>query len=188
MHRSRVEAAAAFRLRPHRRTAHLLLRAVLGLTLAATATGKALDVAGFRAVLAAYDLFPVWLLWPLAVAMPVLEALVAATMLTGWWVHWGAVASVMLHSSFAVVLTVELLRGVDLENCGCFGVFLARPLRWSSPLEDVALVTISLAVLLTWAGSGVAHGVDHEHGRHLPAPRTPADRGLGAAPSEAVDT
>ena len=48
-----------------------------------------------------------------------------------------------------MILTLELLRGVKLANCGCFGVFLARPLRWTSPLEDLGLVAVTLGVLAT---------------------------------------
>lgn len=138
-----------------RRMLHLALRWVLGLTLAATALGKALDVSGFRAVLAAYDLFPAWSLWPIALTMPAIEALIAASMLTGRRLWAGIVASVALHLGFAAIVTVELLRGVALENCGCFGVFLARPLRWTTPLEDLLLVAITLGVALTapiWTG------------------------------------
>ncbi len=108
-----------------------------------------MDIPGFRGVLAAYDLFPEWSLWPIAVLMPAVEALIALTMLTGRRLRQGVLASVLLHASFAAVLTLELLRGVQLENCGCFGVFLARPLSWSSPLGDLAMVAISAGVLLT---------------------------------------
>lgn len=149
MRRPAVEAVPHARRLLSRRLAHNASRALLGLLLAATATGKALDLGGFRTVLAAYDLFPVWSLWEIALAMPVLEGAIASAMLSGRGVRWGAGASVLLHGGFAAVLTVEVIRGVPLENCGCFGVFLARPLRWTSPLEDLALVALSLIILRT---------------------------------------
>jgi hypothetical protein len=40
-----------------------------------------------------------------------------------------------------------------LENCGCFGVFFPQPLRWYSPLEDLVLVGLCLA-LRRLAGEG----------------------------------
>jgi hypothetical protein len=128
---------------------HYALRWVLGLTLVATSAGKALDISGFHDVLKTYEIFPVWMLWLLAVAMPVLEAGIAWAMLTGKRLSWGILGSLLLHSSFTVLLTVELARGVHLENCGCFGVFLARPLVWYTPLEDVALLAITLGIVLT---------------------------------------
>jgi hypothetical protein len=36
-----------------------------------------------------------------------------------------------------------LRRGLGLENCDCFGVFLARPLEWYAPIEDAALIAAS---------------------------------------------
>jgi hypothetical protein len=34
------------------------------------------------------------------------------------------------------------VRGLDLTNCGCFGLFFPQPLRWYTPLEDVVLVAL----------------------------------------------
>ena len=39
-----------------------------------------------------------------------------------------------------VELVVMLFRGIDLPNCGRYGVFFPQPLRWYSPLEDMILV------------------------------------------------
>jgi hypothetical protein len=134
---------------PAQHATHLVLRWVLGLTFVATALGKALDIPGFHDVLNTYDLFPAWSLWPIAVTMPLIEALIAASMLTGRRLILGVAASFLVNGGFAVVLSLELLRGVHLSNCGCFGVFLARPLRWSSPLEDIALVAVTIGILVT---------------------------------------
>ncbi len=132
-----------------RHTAHLLLRWLLGLTFVATSIGKFLNIPGFHDVMRTYDLFPDWTLWPVAVGMPILEALIAISMLTGRRLRRGIQASLLFNGAFAVVLTLELIRGLHLKNCGCFGVFWARPLTWSSPIEDVVLVLITLGVLLT---------------------------------------
>lgn len=130
---------------------HYALRWLLGLTLAATSVGKALDIPGFHDVLETYDIFPGWSLWLLAVAMPIIEAGIAAAVLSGKRLGAGIVASLLLHGSFAILLTIELARGLHLENCGCFGVFLARPLVWYTPLEDVALLAITAGIALTSA-------------------------------------
>lgn len=143
-----------------RRAAHLALRVVLGLTLVATSVGKALDVAGFRDVMRTYDVFPDWALWPIALFMPVLEGFIALSMLTGWRLARGIQASLLLHASFASLLTLELLRSMHLKNCGCFGVFWARPLTWQSPVEDVIMLAITAGILLTLpAGSAVRQRV-----------------------------
>ena len=128
---------------------HYALRWVLGLTLVATSVGKTLDIPGFHDVLKTYDIFPGWTLWLLAVAMPIIEAGIATAILSGRRLGAGIIASLLLHGSFAILLTIELARGLHLENCGCFGVFLARPLVWYTPLEDVALLAITGGIALT---------------------------------------
>ena len=41
---------------------------------------------------------------------------------------------------------ITLWRGLALANCGCFGVFLARPLTRQTVLEDVVMLGLSLLV------------------------------------------
>ena len=42
-----------------------------------------------------------------------------------------------------------LFRGLDLPNCGCYGVFFPQPLRWYSPLEDLALVGLGYVLYVS---------------------------------------
>ncbi len=134
---------------PAGRIVHLLCRLIIGLTLITTSAGKALDLDGFHDVMRTYDIFPGWSLWPIAIGMPIVEAFIAFSMLSGRRLLRGIQASLLLHASFAMLLTLELARGLNLKNCGCFGVFWARPLTWVSPLEDVVLLGITIGVLLT---------------------------------------
>jgi len=45
----------------------------------------------------------------------------------------------------AVMIT--LWREIEIANCGCFGVFLARPLTAQTVAEDAAMLGLSLLVL-----------------------------------------
>jgi hypothetical protein len=54
-----------------------------------------------------------------------------------------------LNATYASGLIVTLVRGLDLPNCGCYGVFFPQPLRWYSPLEDLVLVGICYALRLS---------------------------------------
>lgn len=38
------------------------------------------------------------------------------------------------------------LRGLDIQNCGCFGAYLGQPLRWWILLEDVIFVIVAVRV------------------------------------------
>ncbi len=117
---------------------------LLALALFATGLGKALDVPGFALVLADYRLLPVGSEAFFALGLTTAELALAAALLHRPWrqaAAWGAVA---LFLANAAALSITLWRGVDLANCGCFGVFLARPLRPWSPLEDLALAGLAL--------------------------------------------
>jgi uncharacterized membrane protein YphA (DoxX/SURF4 family) len=124
----------------------LLLRSFIGLVLVATAIGKGLDLRGFTEVIGTYDLLPSLLHWPVAIGMTTTELVLGAVLLSGRRTAQAALVSALLHASFTAWASVALLRGLHLDNCGCFGVFLARPLTWATVVEDSAMVGFSLAL------------------------------------------
>jgi hypothetical protein len=128
-------------------------RWLLALVFAATALGKLLDVPGFADVLAAYRLFPEPLLLPLAFGLGLMEAAIAIGLLSRAAWRPAAIAGLALALVGTAVLTLTLARGIALENCGCFGVFLARPLRPWTPLEDLVLAGLAW-LALRWAATG----------------------------------
>ncbi len=115
----------------------------VGLVLLATAVGKLLDVAGFAQVVESYRLVgPTASGW-IAATWPVLELLAAVGLL---WkprrrAAWLAVG---LHVALLAVVTFTLARGLDVPNCGCFGVFFARPLSGVTFVEDAVMLAVSL--------------------------------------------
>lgn len=48
-----------------------------------------------------------------------------------------------------ITLFVELARGIYLQNCGCWGVFVARPLEWYTPWEDVIMLAMTVGIMVT---------------------------------------
>lgn len=131
-------------------TAALLwtLRLSLGCLVFATGIGKALDEAGYIGVLQTYRLgLPDTLLWPLALGVTAIELAVGAWTLSGRALRAAACVAAALNLVYFVLLTVSLARGLDIPNCGCFGVFFARPLAWYSPLKDLALAATSIVLM-----------------------------------------
>jgi hypothetical protein len=114
----------------------------------ASAMGKSLDLSGFVDVLITYQAFPSGILWPLALTIAGLEWILGVWILSGWRLTTAAAAALALNSAYAIWMAVSLLRGLDLPNCGCYGVFFPQPLRWYSPLEDLALVGMCYALQL----------------------------------------
>jgi hypothetical protein len=117
-------------------------RLSIGGVLLASALGKSLDLQGFVDVLVTYRLFPDWSLGPLALGITGIEWVLAAWILVGWQLSPAALIALSLNGLYAIGLIITLLRGLDLPNCGCYGVFFPQPLRWYSPLEDLVLVGI----------------------------------------------
>jgi hypothetical protein len=130
------------------------LRILTSGVLLASALGKSLDLQGFADVLVTYRLFPDGSLWLLALGITGIEWGLAAWILIGWRLPTGALLAMMLNGLYAVGLIVTLLRGFDLPNCGCYGVFFPQPLRWYSPLEDLVLVGMCYAL---YAGAQASH-------------------------------
>jgi methylamine utilization protein MauE len=124
------------------------LRVVIGVILLATAAGKLLDVSGFARVLGSYQAFPGWSLTPLACAIPSVELGLALWLFSGLGLRAAAAASLAMHLAYGAWSAVSLLRGLKLSNCGCFGVFLARPLDRVTVVEDGAMAALSAALLL----------------------------------------
>lgn len=121
-------------------------RLLIGGVLLASALGKSFDLPGFVDVLVTYRLFPDWSLWPLALGITGIEWVLAAWILVGRRLSTGALIALSLNGLYAIGLIFTLLRGLDLSNCGCYGVFFPQPLRWYSPLEDLVLVGICYAL------------------------------------------
>ena len=123
-----------------------LLRAVLGGILLASALGKSLDLPGFVEVLVTYRDFPDWSLWPIALFITTIEWMLGLWVLSGRRLPQAALATVLLNGIYALWMTVSLARGLDLPNCGCYGVYFPQPLRWYSPLEDLVLVSLGFTL------------------------------------------
>jgi hypothetical protein len=123
-----------------------LSRLFVGGILLASALGKSLDLPGFVEVLVTYRAIPMPLLWPTGLMITALEWLLGVWILSGWRLTTGGLAVAVLYVIYALWMTVALLRGLNLPNCGCYGVFFPQPLRWYSPLEDLAVVGMCYAL------------------------------------------
>ncbi len=131
-----------------RRRAAAFLRVAIGVILLATAVGKLLDVGGFARVLGTYRALPEASLRPLAVLIPIAELVLAMWLFSGRALVASALTSTAAHLAYATWSAAAIERGLKLANCGCFGVFLARPLGWGTVAEDLVLVAASVALLL----------------------------------------
>jgi hypothetical protein len=125
-------------------TAAQCLRWLFALLLAVTGVAKLMDMPGFYAIVAGYQSLPDALVplasWGLALG----ELALTGWLALGKRLSAAAICVIVLHIMYLGWLCVALLRGLRLENCGCFGVYWGRPLTWYSPLEDLALLLLAI--------------------------------------------
>ncbi len=112
-----------------------------------TGIGKLLDVPGFVQVLITYQAIPGWGLHLVAITMVLAELRISEWLFRDKTLVRGAMSSLILHSLLTLWATMTLVRGVSVPNCGCFGVFFARPLTLWTVVEDLTLVLASFFLL-----------------------------------------
>ncbi|MEW2634314.1 MauE/DoxX family redox-associated membrane protein [Streptomyces sp. NPDC048389] len=127
----------------------MILRIVLGAVLAAMALGQLASFDAMPAILTTYGLTSGAASTALAVALISAEVVTA-----GWFLarpRSRAATPVWLYTGVAVVWSVlaaqAFARGLVLDNCGCFGTYLAQPLRWYVLVEDALML---LYACLLW--------------------------------------
>ncbi|MGV7220576.1 MAG: MauE/DoxX family redox-associated membrane protein [Nitrospinales bacterium] len=125
----------------------IILRYFIASVLLFTGLGKLLDIPGFVLVLRTYQAIPQWALYLVAIGTTLFELRVSEWLFRDKTLRLGSVASLFLHSIFTLWATATLLREIPVPNCGCFGVFLARPLTIWTVVEDLVMVIASWILL-----------------------------------------
>lgn len=120
-------------------------RAVLAAVFAWAAFSKAIDRPG--TVLAAVDLGVARrAAGPVALALPLLEALAAALTLVPATSEVGALLALVLLTAFSVAIAVALRAG-RRPPCHCFGARSSRPIGADSLVRNAALMLLGIVIL-----------------------------------------
>jgi len=120
------------------------IRYFIGVLLLSTAIGKLLDIQGFAKVVDSYQVFSGWITAPIGLAMSLTELGLAIWLFSGKKLGLAALIAAGMHGSFIIWILIAMARGLEILNCGCFGVFLARPMGWITVAEDAFMLTLSL--------------------------------------------
>jgi methylamine utilization protein MauE len=126
-----------------------ILARVLGGLFTAMAAFQLVDLPGFVGVLETFQLGGPEMAWTLAVL------LLAGELVSGLWLlvvprhrpFLPAVIFALTSVLWSALAAQAFGRGLALDNCGCFGVYLAQPLRWWVLLQDAALLGYSALLL-----------------------------------------
>jgi hypothetical protein len=116
-------------------------RSLLAVLLVAMAAGQLSDVAGFARILATYRVLPGDVTTLAAWIVIATEALAGVALLRG--AGHGATLATAVAVTWTLLGAQAFVRGLPIDNCGCFGVHLGQPLRWWVLLEDAEFIALA---------------------------------------------
>lgn len=97
----------------------------------------------FSDSLAAYRMFPVWIINWIALALPPFEIVCGMLVLTGFCIRIGMLAMVLMSFIFTGTIIIALTRGISID-CGCFGESSWMKLSpWVALPRDMLLLLLS---------------------------------------------
>jgi len=121
----------------------IFLRIIIGSIFLVSGLGKLLSpYQNFLYVIQAYQLLPSWGEVLVAQIFPWIELLIGFFVLSGLWTSWGLRGASVLFGIFVVVVGQALIRGLSLEDCGCFG-------NWIHLKPQTVIIMDSAGLLLT---------------------------------------
>ncbi|MER6999190.1 MauE/DoxX family redox-associated membrane protein [Streptomyces sp. NPDC000410] len=143
----------------------MVLRIVLGTVYTAMAVGQLASFGHMPRILSAYGLVTG------AAGTGLAVALIAGELVAGVWFlarpRSKALAPVWAYTGVSVVWTVLAVqayaRGLEVGNCGCFGIYLTQRLSWFVLVQD-ALILLYAAVLIRAARRSPASSRAREEG------------------------
>jgi uncharacterized membrane protein YphA (DoxX/SURF4 family) len=123
----------------------LICRLALGILFLYAAWEKIIEPREFAIAVYNYRLLPDGAINLVAVVLPWLEVLLAASLIIGYYVRGSSLLSALLFMVFAAALTISLVRGLDI-SCGCFGGS-AGSINWLYLVRDLSLLVMAVFVL-----------------------------------------
>lgn len=136
----------------------LICRLTLGIIFLYAGVEKIIAPREFAVAIYNYRLLPDQAINPLALILPWLEVFLAAGLIAGIYVRGASLISALLLMIFALALTVNLVRGLDI-SCGCFGAASGN-INWLYLVRDTGLLIMSVFTLLFDRGWNYFSGSD----------------------------
>ncbi len=120
-----------------------VLRLLIGLVFLVSGAEKIMGhYQNFLYIIQAYEVLPGWAEELTARFFPWIELFTGIFLVLGLWVPWALRSALLMFAGFIVIVGQALLRGLPLEQCGCFGELIHVP-------PQVIIVCDSAALLFT---------------------------------------
>lgn len=127
----------------------VFLRIILGSVFIYASLDKIADPAAFAGIIHNYQLFPDFMISPLALGLPWLEFVCGACLVTGVLPRASSFILTVLLASFMVALAYNGYRGLDVA-CGCFSTDAAvEESVMKLMVRDAIFIVMSVAVFVT---------------------------------------
>jgi uncharacterized membrane protein YphA (DoxX/SURF4 family) len=124
-------------------------RVILGGVFAVSGTVKLIEpVENFMAAIHAYDLLPVWLERPLAVTLPWVEMGSGVLLVLGLLTRANVMIVALQLAVFTMALGSTLLRGISLDDCGCFGALGMKESNTAAFVRNLALLALAARLVM----------------------------------------
>ncbi|MCS6803248.1 MAG: DoxX family membrane protein [Dehalococcoidia bacterium] len=118
---------------------------------------KLAEPGSFSAALVAYAILPVGMVYWVSLLFPWGEVLLGLLLLSGTFTRAAAWTAIGLLLLFSALIAQALLRGLSLEDCGCFGgiteavpalslILGGRSVGWHDVVRDLIYALIALPV------------------------------------------
>lgn len=131
------------------RTVYVVLKFFFAVLVLATGIGKLLDNRGFADVILTYQFgMSHSVAMVLGLSVSLFELFLGIFIIMEKQHVRNAVLLTLMHFGYVGLAALSNIRGLNLQNCGCFGVFWGRPLTWWTVVEDLVLMALSGLFLL----------------------------------------
>lgn len=130
-----------------RRLVVIALRLGIAAVFLFAALPKLADPAAFARDVDNYRMLPDVLVGPVAAALPVLELVVVAALLTGVHASGAALVAAGMLGAFAIGMGQALARGIDLD-CGCFGAAAEAQVSGATIARNLVLMAACVPIVL----------------------------------------
>lgn len=113
----------------------------------------------FLYVIQSYDVFPVIAEKAAAHIVPWLELFLGIFIIIGLWLKQCLKALSVLITGFILIVSQALIRGLPIDECGCFGERLSLPLTTVLLMDSILLVVVGTMIL--WYRKASVFGLDN---------------------------
>lgn len=137
----------------------LFLRFLLVLVFAGAAISKLQNADEFHGVVRNFRLLPHGIDGAFAAALPLVELVIAASLLLGVATFVSGAAAGLLLLIFAAAIAINIVRGRTEIDCGCFRQGMRQRLSWALVFRNIVLCAAALWVAAqpTWTGAEGAY-------------------------------